>query len=384
MHPRTRPSRSHLLCAGLPSAARATLLALLALVALPGTAAAQEGALTRLETNSGKTYQGTILGDDGSQLEFRTTDGMTLKLPHDSLTLMTRYRLRRDATPDDADAQFELARWCVDQTLYEEARRHYKAALAKDPSLEERVKAQVDAARAQAGAELLARAKALQADGRDAEARAVLGTIVKELPQRHEAQEAAKLLAEDAHERKQSALSPAPSTGDTAADGSRAKRPDGSDFSDATRTLFARVIEHYHDMLDHTRDGLLESSQSRSIDLYEKALKDGERAGKEADKLRPHQAQSPEQQQEVLDALVIVDQNLQSAEVEARLHLADAYMMRKSYNDAARVIDTGLAAYPDDQELRAAKQRVTAAASDGLFGDGDIVIVGRGGLGRRR
>jgi hypothetical protein len=351
------------------------LAACLASLALAASVAAQD----RIETSSGQAYEGKVLSDDGTTVEFETSAGMTLKLPYENLTLTTRYRLRSARTPSDAVAQADFAEWCVEQTLYREAGRHFRAALAADAGMAAELNARVAKARTTAAKELLDRAQALQAAGREDDSRKILSTIVQELPLEDAAKQAASLLAADNAERKQAAFvrkSKPKGGAPDVPEGERAKRKSGEEFSDEARATFAAVIKAYFDMLDHTHEGLVNNSQSGAIDDFEKALKDGEKLRKETDKVAP----KCEQDEELIEALALVKERYEDAVVDCRIHLADAYMLRNSYNQAAEAVNHGLAEFSENPRLAQAKERVTAAATSD---DDDIAIVRRGGLGRR-
>ncbi|RKY18404.1 MAG: hypothetical protein DRQ55_13455 [Planctomycetota bacterium] len=338
----------------------ARLLALLGCVVTLALAAPVTHSQTRLETNSGRTYEGEIVFDDGISVEIEWGSA-SVKLPYAQLTPMSQYRLRRDKTADDADSQLDLADWCVDMTLYTEAKRHFRAAIEAEPLKSDEINQRLTAARTQAGKELLARAKSLAASNQPGEAHRILGIIVQELPLEPVASEAAHLLAEDVERRKQSTFvrKAAPSGKDTVPESERAKRRNGEAYSDETRALFADVIKSYQRMLERTQKGLVTSSQSSSIKEFEKAIKDGAKLRGQADKLRPMGVENPE----IAEALELVDSKLEDALVDCRIHLADAYLLRSSYNQATEVVNHGLAEYPHNEQLRRAKDRVTSAAA---------------------
>jgi tetratricopeptide (TPR) repeat protein len=320
-----------------------------------------------LETNSGNSYTGTVVSNDGQSVELEA-DGKKLKLPIESLTLVSQYRLEKAKTGDDAKSQLALAEWCVPKTLYEQARTHYRKALAADALMADEINAKVVVARKTAANELLQRGKTLQAAGNGKEARRVWSELVKELPLEPAADEARKLLAEDTTQRKRSALSAPKPAAAAKADGDVPLRANGEPFSEATRKLFQPVIDSYHKMLDATQDGLAQGSGD-GIKEFEKALKEGEKIRKTADKLKPQAAGN----EEVAEALERVDSKLEDATVDARINLVDCYLMRTSYNQASDVVREGLAQYPKNEQLRQAMNRVTAAAADGLGGDWVVI-----------
>jgi len=353
---------------------RPALLILAALCAL-GASAAHARAQDTFETVAGNTYQGSVVSNDGVSVEIQTTDGMTMKLPLEALTPETQYRLRRADTTDDAQSQLDLAEWCVTKTLYEEARIHFRKALAADPLMADKIKERVVVARATAAKELLARAKSLQASNQDQEARRILSLLVQELPLEEPAKEAARMLDEDTAKRKATVMDRSPakaSSGPAEGGAGEARRSDGEPFSDATRSLFEPIIKSYQKLLDANRVGLGKEG-SGGIDEFEKALKESEKIRKEAEKLRPKGANDAE----VTEALALVDTKLEEASVDTRLNIVNAYLLRTSYNQAADVVNKGLAEYPKNERLLQARNHVSAAANNG--GGGDWVIGGRRG-----
>src|SRR6185436_702273 len=245
------------------------------------------------ETAAGNTYSGKVLSDDGTNVEIETSGGAKVKVSYDALTPKTQYRLTRKRTGDDAKSQLALAEWCVTKKLYEEARTHYRKALAADATMSEEINAKVVVARKTAANELLARAKGLMTTNPQ-EARRILSELVQELPLEDATTEAKQLLAADTDQRKQDALTrkskPAAAgrgdNGRKAGDGPAVpNRASGEPFSDATVKRFQSVIDSYQKMLDSTRDGLLKAG-SGGINEFEKALKEGDKIRKAVDKVR--------------------------------------------------------------------------------------------------
>jgi len=343
---------------------RSTRLAptLAALALAVGVFAAPVSAQDRIETKSGQVFEGEILSDDGTAVEIKTNEGATMKVPIENLVPMSVYRLKRDKTPDDVDSQLDLADWCVDQTLYRQARIHFEAAAAKDPSRSDEINKRLVAARTKAGKDLLAQAKSLQASNRNDDARDVLKTIVRELPLEPVADEATEMLAGDNSRRKEKVMTRRTAKVDTSGrppEGERETRASGEEFSDNAYSVMSPSIDAYKKMLDKNHSGLTQKSQSSSIKDYEAAIKEGEKAQKAVDKVRP-QAQEDD---EIAEAIQLVEQHLEEGVVDARINLIDAYLMRDSYNQASEVVNAGLAQYPKNDRLLRARERVTSASS---------------------
>lgn len=325
-----------------------------------------------LESTSGKTFTGTIVSDDGTSVEMEA-DGKRVKVPYDALTAVSQYRVQRAKAGEDGKSQLALAEWCLGKTLYEQARTHYRKALAADAAMADEINAKVVAARTTAATELLARAKTLQAAGDAKEARRILSLLVQELPLEDAATEAKQLLADDTTQRKANPLTRAAKPGAQGASSGKEPplRDNGEPFSEATVKLFQPVLDSYQKLLDATQSGLT-SGGSSAIKDFEKALQEADKIRKTADKLKPQAAGN----EEVTEALARVDSKLEEAAVDVRVNLVDCYLMRTSYNQASDVVKAGLAEYPKNEALRQAMNRVTAAAADGI--GGDWVIVGGG------
>ena len=335
--------------------------------------AARVPAQESFETVGGNTYSGKVVSDDGTNVEIETAGGAKVKVPYDALTPKTQYRLKRAKTGEDGKSQLALAEWCVTKTLYEEARTHYRKALAADATMSDEINAKVVVARKTAANELLARAQGLMAT-KPQEARRLLSAMVQELPLEDATKEARKLLADDTEQRKASAMArkpkPKPAGGAAPAGQDVPTRASGEPFSEPVVKRFQDVIDSYHKMLDSTRDGLTEGG-SDGVKEFEKALKEGDKIRKAVDKIRP----DAKGDEELAEAVELADSKLEDADVDARLNIVDCYLMRTSYNQASDVVKEGLANYPKNEQLRQAMNRVTSAAADGI--GGDWVIVGR-------
>lgn len=324
------------------------------------------------ETNSGGSFTGRLVSNDGTSVEIETTDGMTMKLPYGQLTPMTQYRLELAKAKDEGQSQIDLANWCVGKKLYPQAKIHFRKALSVAPLMEEEIKAQLVIARKTAADELLARGKGLQAEGKHQEARQILSTLVQELPLEDASKEAATILSTETAERKEAALKrPAKPKAGKAPAGEAPTRADGEPFSEATRALFEPIVDSYRKMLDATHDGLKKGSSSGEKE-FEKAIKEGDKIRKAAEKIGKQSGDA-----EVAEALDLVSVRLEEAEVDARINLATDYMIRTSYNNALDAVNLGLANYPKNQRLLDMRAQVGAASADN--GGGDWIIVGGGG-----
>jgi len=352
---------------------------LLATTALLAVSAPVARAQDVLEAASGRTYEGKVISNDGTSVEITTTAGATLKLPIDGLTLKSQYRLKLAQTAADAKSHLDLAEWCVEKTLYIEARNEFRKALAADETMADEINAHLAIARTTAANELLERAKKLTASNQTQEARRILSAMVQELPEEQASKEAAQMLADETAQREQSALARKSSraAGGASAGGAAgpatapAMKENGEPFSDATRALFQPVIDSYKKLLAATHAGLVKGG-SAGINEFEKALKEGANIRKLAAKLQPQTANN----EEVVEALALVDSKLEEAVVDVRINLVDNYLIRSSYNQAAEVVQAGLAEYPKNESLRAAMNRVTAATTDDS-GGGWVVGGGR-------
>lgn len=327
----------------------------------------------RVETVTGRTYDGKVISDDGKTVEITTTSGTTLKLPYERLTPKSLYRLMRKRTADDVDAQLDLADWCVDNVLYEEARRHFDAALAADPQRSDEVNARLDAARTKAGAEAIARAKGLLADGRDKDARELLCKILEQLPREPVAEEAAALLEEGATKQKQEMLGLDLLEANKNVDpreGRHAKRADGTAYSNRARQLMRPTVERYYRIIDLTTEAQVTNSQVNAIQLLTGAITEGPKLIAEAEAMRKRAETDPE----IMEAIQLTRLKAEEAVVDACVKLAQIYLVKQEPESAAKVVDAQIRVYPDNVQLAHIKARINTAIASG---DG-AVILGRG------
>ena len=328
----------------------------LLLLILAAPAASQDS--LELETKSGNALKGRVLEDDGTTVKFETTAGATMSLKYEALVPMSQYRLRRaKLEPGDAASLLALAEWCVDETLYTQARANYRSALDAGPTMADRINKSLKKARTQASKEVLARAKRLQKEGKDGEARSLLTQLVQELPLEPASEEAAKMLGEEKTQRHEAAAVVAdrdPSDGD---DGSRR-------FSDEAYTMFDKTITAYKKALDDNHEGLTDKGTG-AIKKFEKGLKELEKARKETKTAVDRGAQQPPD----LDAaLHEIDVKVGELDTDLRLNLCNSYIMRSSYNQAADVVNAGIAMDPQNKRLLDARNRVAMANSNSDIG----------------
>jgi hypothetical protein len=357
---------------------------------LTGSLAAQ--AKDRVEALNGKVYVGEILTDDGTTIEIQTNQGARTKLAYDRLTPLTRYRLVRKRTPDDVDSQLDLADWCVDVILYKEARRHFDAAMVADPQRADDVNERLAAARTKAGDELLARAKSLAANNKPKEAREVLKTIVEELPLEPVAEVAARMLQGDSHRQKAALMAsddedadaeagastagdgdaagttsnaPDPNAGADSRVGKPAVRASGKAYTKRTRKIMKACIQHYYNMIDWTTGALVHTSQSNSVQLYQAVILERLKMLKALDEVRPQ----GEINEEMAEGILLVEQKTEEAVVEAQVNLAMLYLRMGSDQDAAKVVDAGLADYAENPRLLQARERVSKGEGRLILGE---------------
>ncbi len=332
-----------------PLLVRGTLL----LLALALPVAAQEA--LELETKSGNTLKGRVLESDDKTVEFETSDGATMTLQVDALVPLSQYRLRKAAVPtDDAAGLLALAEWCVTQTLYTQARANYRAALEAGPAMADKINASLMKARTTASKEVLARAKQLQEDGKVGEARSLLTQLVQELPLEPASEEAARMLAAEKTQRQQKAEvvdDRDPSDGTDA----------GQRFSDEAHAMFEKSIASYKRALDDNHDGLTDKGTG-AIKKFEQGLSELDKARKETKAAVDRGAHQPPDQDA---ALKEIDLKIGELDTDLRLNLCNSYIMRSSYNQAADVVNAGLANDPQNKRLLDARDRVAQANSNG-------------------
>src|SRR6185295_6746705 len=160
-------------------------------------------------------------------------------------------------------------------------------------------------------------------------------------------------------ERKEAALKrPAKPKAGKAPAGEAPMRADGEPFSEATRALFEPIVDSYRTMLDATQDGLKKGSSSGEKE-FEKAIKEGDKIRKAAEKLQKQGGGDAE----VAEALELVSMRLEEAEVDARVNLANDHMIRTSYNNALEALNLGLVNYPKNARLLDMRAQVGAASA---------------------
>lgn len=340
---------------------------------LVGTLTRPAPAQDRVEVLSGRVYEGEVLSDDGEAVEIRTTEGTTLKLPYEHLVLSSRYRLMRKRTPQEVDAQLDLADWCVEQVLYEEARRHFDAALAADPTQEDKVNARLDAARTRAGDDSLERAKAMLAQGREKDARELLGKILEQLPREPAAKEAAALLEDSSERRKQDMLGLDILEANKGADSRKGKpavRADGKPYSARARQLMRPTVERYYNIIDWTTAAKVTNSQLNATELLTAAIAEGPKLLQEAEAMSERAESDPE----IAEAIQLARLKTEEAVVDACVDLAQIYLTQQDFERASKLVDARIADYPDNVKLTRIKARINAALASGQ----GAVILGRG------
>ena len=307
--------------------------------------------------NSGDTFTGRVLDDDGEHVQFETAEGMIMKIPYADLAPESIFDLMRHRTAkDDAKGQIAVGDYAAEHGLFRDATRAYGLAVAADPSTKDEIDKRLANLSQTASASLMAEAKKSESNGQHKDARAYLGEIMKQYPESATAKDASSMLT---------------SINDTMKEDH--DKEVAQKESDEMKHELDPISKLYKTMLDKVHDGLQNSSnQSGSIDDFKKALDEGERALKKVAELRK-KASDGGPMSEALDSL---GGKIKDESVEATVHLADAYTLRGSYNQATEVINKALAADPKNERLIAMREQIASDNADSSVG---IIGVRRGG-----
>lgn len=115
---------------------RAWLAVGLFLVFAPGIASVRADLILKRD---GGRVEGEIVADERDRIVVKTRFG-TVTLPRDEIDEIRRtpdlteaYSRREAETPNTAEAQFELALWCIEQNLTKESQRHLERVIELDP-----------------------------------------------------------------------------------------------------------------------------------------------------------------------------------------------------------------------------------------------------------
>jgi len=321
-----------------------SMLALGLTLALPLGADAQD---VVIHMKSGDIYRGVVLSADSRQVMFKTDDGMQLGLPFAEMTPATTYQISRGlVAATDGPGQLKLGDEAAAAELWAIAKLHYHQAVEADPSLESQFEAKMAALLDDTGNALLAEAKANLARGDQAGAATHLSLLLTEVPHASSAAEASKMLdtlhATMASERQAKQL---------------------AEQSAEIKQALAPAERAYADSVKRTKEGLQAGTdQGRAIDNFKSAVSRGDEGRSELKNLTASDNKTPG----LAEAITQLDGELVAQIVNADIQLASVYNQRSSYNDAAGVVNSGLAIDRTNAQLLAMRDQVASnAASNG-------------------
>lgn len=321
------------------------LATFLALVLWASAARALQSA-DRIKLADGTLITGQAVDYDerAKAVTFRLATGREVKYPLADLDQRSVYQVTRSKVADtNAKGQLELANYARDIGLYAHAARHYRNALQADPSMKAVIDPEVTLLKNLASAYCIeqARKAAERNDWKDAEH--WITTLLEKLPDQPEAAQAKAMLDEHYGRtraaKQEKALAGAPDLAKELATGKK----------------------HYDSMVEKTKEGLSQpSGGSKALNLWESAIKDGERALKELDKADKKFTDAPTREKLAGYRKIVNDQV-----IELHMHLASQYMIRTSYNKAAGEVNQALAIEPQNERALAMRARIENEANDG-------------------
>lgn len=279
-----------------------------------------------------------------NSLEFKLEDGSTRTFKMDELDGRSVYLVNHSRVPkDDATKQIRLANLARDVGLYAHAVRHYEYAAKADPSKKPEIEREVAVLKTKAATWAMQQVRNAQAKGDKAEAEKWLLKMVEKVPDTPEGKEAAAMLDQTYAE-------------------ARAKRESDAEAK-ATQSMkddLQTGKKLYDNMVSKTQKGLTaKGSGGQAINSFESAVQDGGRVLKELDKADKKYTDAAAQETLAGYRKVVVDQL-----IETRLHLASAFTVRSSYNDALEQVNQALALDPKNEQAQSARVRVEQAAAE--------------------
>jgi hypothetical protein len=326
----------------LPAAALA-----LALLSSLGTAQDRAPATLKLLDGSSVTGNATRYDSDSGKLYFKTTDGRDLVFTKEELDVRSAYLLNRSRIPqDDASLQLQLANFARDAGLYAHSSRHYRYAAKADPEMKAEIDVQVAIMHQKAAGYCMVNLQEAVAAGNNEEATKWAKILLDKLPEQPEAQIASQML-----------------------DGLYAKSHDSRDdqLEEDASDLLAGDLKagkrHYDSMLANNKKGLQTKSKSSSSRSWNSAIRDGERALKEIDKVAKKRTDAASQATLAGYRELVVEQI-----VATHLNLASQYMTRTSFNQALTEVNRALALDPTSESALSMRSRVETASSRGIGG----------------
>ena len=322
--------------------APATLLAALSVLAL-GQQATLKPATIKLKDGTSVTGRPTKYDGDIQTLYFTTDDGRELVFTMDQLDARSTYLVNRTiASEDDGPRQLAVANFARDAGLYAHSSRHYRWAEQADPSLKPEVEKQAAIMRQKAGDFGLAQAREAAQKGDMADAVKWLKRILEKLPNEPQAKEASRLLDQyyaRSHESRDAELEAA--------------------APDLLSTDLKVGKQAYDSMLEKNKKALQAGSGSGSKRLFEAAIKDGERAMKELDKVTKDRKDPA-----VQETLAGYRERLTEEIIQIYLSLASQYMTQTSYNSALQEVNKALALDPKSRDALAMRSQIQVASSN--------------------
>jgi tetratricopeptide (TPR) repeat protein len=298
-------------------------------------------------TLKGEVIAGKIISDDGHVIQIKT-ESQVVKLGYGKLSVETIYHLRSGrAKPDNGFSQLELANWCRDHGLFDDARQHYQMAVDAKPDLEGMVKEQMGLLRVYAVRHLMTEARKLNDKGEFTEAEKVLAQVVKEFPHEHES-DAARVMLEQIARNPKAKGSPVILNAQI--------------MGLETHRQYEKASHHLDAATHMNQKGLAATKyQDQALHFFHEAIGQAKRGLNEAKRIdKKAVARS-----EVADEIAKLEQDLTEQIVQGHLHSADMWLTAGSFNKALQEANAVLAIDPQNAEAKGFAGRIAEAKADG-------------------
>ncbi|MBI3848438.1 MAG: hypothetical protein HY292_27720 [Planctomycetes bacterium] len=284
-------------------------------------------------------------------LRVRESGGVgQIEVPFDAVDRYSLYRLWAPRVETNgARARIALARWCLDANLPFLAQRQLDAALAAAPELKGEIEPMLDEVHVK-GAKILYDSAVDAVDRSDfTAARRRLSQVLTEFSDEPVAADAERLLAGIA-DREMAEMNKRET---------EVRRRLEARATQASKEKLDEAARHHEHGEKADRDGLARTKDSSyAFGKFREAMQHCRAA------LRAiRDVQKTELTSDGADAAASLARDVKQHLAQSAIHLSSLYSVRRSYHDAATVLNEVLADDPDNGELLAARARVELAAA---------------------
>lgn len=286
--------------------------------------------------------------------KMKSGDVVELKVPVARLDPLCYYTLRDAAIGNDGKARIRFAVWCVENELFSRAKIQMRKAGEADPKLLEDLQAgKYPEIREGIAKRVLASAESDMAEGKFAPSRQKLEMLLARLSDTEAGSNARDVIR--TLETKEAAAD-----AKSAADAKAKLSEEAAKAEEKRARLLAEVDDDYTKGKALAMEGLTEDSDSKALDLLERALARGDEALKRLDSI---EKQNAEDAALLAEAKQRRDRTIAGI-VKVRIHRADLYIWRGSLPNAKKELDAARKLVPSSPDIDAAMQRLLAADED--------------------